>query len=436
MQSPTRFGARSIAAEGLPAAVLQCGWHQRAGELKRESLSPRLRSAGGVSGPRGAREPRRRQGEGPAWSGTRPPAASPRVLAPPAAVAVDGDGSPLDQAARRGLLGKTLPRGGGLGSGGATSMLTALLGPGGTWLPGWRSRALQEDRGGMCPALAARCAGSLGLSCCHPYATASSAVPRSHQTLLPSGEAVAAITSWTPGLSVPKPFPSCCPQTRPPPLAVRTAQLCSQLALGLGPGAAGWRVLAVGCCPGFPGPSIGMQAAAVGETEAREVRAATPRPTEGGKGASFGRGLARGVGWGQQQPGIAAPLPWALPVPAARQPLCHTMVLSSTQPHRQPSVLALCIPPPQLPSLHPSSPPSLPPSLLPCQPPPAAGGGGCPLLLPTVTDGRVCPAPLEGPFTALGLLPPGGAGGLLHLALVFSASPFIPPQHHHLLWQH
>lgn len=51
VQSPTRFGALSIAAEGLPAVVLQCGWHWRAWELKRESPSPRLRSAGGVSGP-------------------------------------------------------------------------------------------------------------------------------------------------------------------------------------------------------------------------------------------------------------------------------------------------------------------------------------------------------------------------------------------------
>lgn len=85
------------------------------------------------------------------------------------------------------------------------------------------------------------------------------------------------MTSCTPGLSVPKPFPSCCPQTCPQPLG--THQLCSEPALGLISRATGWGVLVVGCCShptpccsGFPGPSLGMQGAAVGETEAGGCR--------------------------------------------------------------------------------------------------------------------------------------------------------------------
>lgn len=67
-------------------ALLRCGRSLRAGQLKRESPSPRLCPARGVSGPQGAREPRSSQGRGPAWSGTRPP-----VTAPGAGCAARGD---------------------------------------------------------------------------------------------------------------------------------------------------------------------------------------------------------------------------------------------------------------------------------------------------------------------------------------------------------
>lgn len=66
--------------------------------------------------------PRCQQGKVPAGlrRGHPPPL---RVLAPPEPVAAAGGRSPLDRAAWRGSLRNTLPWGGGLGSGGATSMV-------------------------------------------------------------------------------------------------------------------------------------------------------------------------------------------------------------------------------------------------------------------------------------------------------------------------
>lgn len=157
-----------------------------------------------------------------------------------AAVAVAGGGSPLERAAPRGSLGNELPGGRGLGCGGATRMAAGARRDAAAGLGSGGRREARGWAASCSGSKACRWPGAVWLSLrghlrahCHLCATTSSADPRSHQTLLPSGEVMAPITSHTPGLSV-------CPQTLPLLLASNLSPIPGRgdtlalLATGLG----------------------------------------------------------------------------------------------------------------------------------------------------------------------------------------------------------